>query len=415
MEDRKLKFIKNANKIFNNFYNYDKFIYINNLSKSIVTCPIHGDFEVKAASHTSKSKHCGCRKCWKEEQNNKLIEKHKEDFIKCRDAAFKYETKKEFKNNDKFLYEMSYRLGFIDDICSHMIKVGNLYHRCIYSYEFIELKAVYVGLTYDLFFRDKQHRYKENGPVYIFSKTNNVDIPNPKQLTDYINKDNASELEGKWLDKYKSEGWVILNKAKTGGLGGRNKHVNYTKKDCFEIASQYNKVSDCEKENFKVCQILRKKGWIKEAFPQVFDNFKIVCFNSNGNFCKEYDNPTSASIDLGISVSGISSCVTKNRGYTKNYQFMKYFDWVKKGSPNKIDKINFHRSNFVEIVQLSRNGEFLNEFKTIADAVKFLGRKERDRASLTKACKGRLKTAYGYKWMYKDDYNKMVDSEKPIQ
>ena len=38
------EFIEKANKIHNNFYNYSKFIYITGHTKSIIICPIHGEF-----------------------------------------------------------------------------------------------------------------------------------------------------------------------------------------------------------------------------------------------------------------------------------------------------------------------------------------------------------------------------------
>jgi hypothetical protein len=53
-------FITKACTKHNNFYNYNKSIYVNSCSKVIITCPIHGDFEQEAASHLSG---CGCKKC----------------------------------------------------------------------------------------------------------------------------------------------------------------------------------------------------------------------------------------------------------------------------------------------------------------------------------------------------------------
>ncbi|MDY0270444.1 DUF7487 domain-containing protein [Trichloromonas sp.] len=58
--DRKNKFIKLSNEKHNNFYKYDKINYINNKTKVIITCPIHGDFEQCPSSHL---KGYGCRKC----------------------------------------------------------------------------------------------------------------------------------------------------------------------------------------------------------------------------------------------------------------------------------------------------------------------------------------------------------------
>ena len=53
------QFIEEANKFHNNFYNYDKTVYVNNRSMITVHCPIHGDYTVQAKSHLSVK----CRKC----------------------------------------------------------------------------------------------------------------------------------------------------------------------------------------------------------------------------------------------------------------------------------------------------------------------------------------------------------------
>ena len=52
-----------ANEIHHGFFSYDKTIYTNARSKVIVTCPIHGDFEVKASNHLLGY---NCGKCEKE-------------------------------------------------------------------------------------------------------------------------------------------------------------------------------------------------------------------------------------------------------------------------------------------------------------------------------------------------------------
>ncbi len=394
MSERRNKFIKNGNKKFNNFYNYEKFIYECNTSKSIVECPIHGEFNVVAATHVSNSKYGGCHECLKLKRTNLYYED-------CKKIAFKYETRGDFQKNDVNFYQIAYRNGWLDEICSHMKKVGNMYKRCIYVYEFELLKFVYIGLTYDINIRDSQHRtLSTSSAVRDFSIKNDVKIPKIKKLTDYIKKEDASKLEGEILSKYEKKGWSILNRIKTGGLGG-NKGFLYTKEMCFEIAKQYSKVSDCEKENFKVCQILRKNNWIKEAFSHVFDKFKIVCFNSSGEFYKIYDNSTLAAIELKLNASVISKCTKGKTNYAGNYKFIKHGEWIKMGSPDKIAKINKRHINSVKVIQMSLNSEFLNEFESIADAVKFLDINENCRSSITKACRGRLKTAYGYKWKYK--------------
>lgn len=62
IESRFEKFKLKANKIHNNKYNYSKFIYINNCTRSIIICNIHGEFLQKAATHLCTN---GCQKCAK--------------------------------------------------------------------------------------------------------------------------------------------------------------------------------------------------------------------------------------------------------------------------------------------------------------------------------------------------------------
>lgn len=55
------EFIKKANMIHNNKYKYEKSVYKNTHSKIIITCKIHGDFEIRPSCHILKKR--GCQKC----------------------------------------------------------------------------------------------------------------------------------------------------------------------------------------------------------------------------------------------------------------------------------------------------------------------------------------------------------------
>ena len=57
------EFIEAANSVYSGFYSYDKCNYDGVGNKIIVTCPIHGDFTVKANNHLNGH---GCRKCKEE-------------------------------------------------------------------------------------------------------------------------------------------------------------------------------------------------------------------------------------------------------------------------------------------------------------------------------------------------------------
>lgn len=56
------EFIKKANKVYNNLYDYSKSIYINISTELIVICKIHKEFKIKPSIHL---RHSGCPKCSK--------------------------------------------------------------------------------------------------------------------------------------------------------------------------------------------------------------------------------------------------------------------------------------------------------------------------------------------------------------
>lgn len=62
-------FIKKASYVHNNYFSYEKTVYVNSNEKLIVTCPIHGDFEVKANNHLNGA---NCLKCKREKISHKI-------------------------------------------------------------------------------------------------------------------------------------------------------------------------------------------------------------------------------------------------------------------------------------------------------------------------------------------------------
>jgi hypothetical protein len=57
------EFIIRANEIHNGKYDYSKVNYINNRTKIIIICPIHGAFIQSPDIHISSPNYCGCPKC----------------------------------------------------------------------------------------------------------------------------------------------------------------------------------------------------------------------------------------------------------------------------------------------------------------------------------------------------------------
>ena len=93
-------FIQKANNIHNNFYNYSKVKYINNSTKVIIICPIHGEFLQTPGHHIDQQN--GCPKC-KSSKGEDTIE------IYLKNKNIIYEKQKSFPNCK---YKKSLRFDF---------------------------------------------------------------------------------------------------------------------------------------------------------------------------------------------------------------------------------------------------------------------------------------------------------------
>ena len=173
----------------------------------------------------------------------------KEKYI---EEALKYKTKTDFWKNSGRAYNVAIELNILDEICSHMELTGNLYKRCIYVYEFPDNSA-YIGLTFNI--KDRQRDHARKGTIYKYKKKTNL-IPEFKQLTEYIEVEEAQKLEGKYVDEYRKNGWNILNEVKTGGLGGSEIIWNIEK--CKEEALKYTKKRDFKTKSAGAYNAARK-------------------------------------------------------------------------------------------------------------------------------------------------------------
>ena len=182
---------------------------------------------------------------------------------KCAGIALKYKSRKEFSIGDYNAYSSARYNGWLDDICKHMIRLGDRKHKCIYSYEFPD-NYVYVGLTYNINVRDKSRRYEKKDAVMQYvSKTKLTPIL--KQLTDYVPVNIAIILEGEYLQKYVNDGWIALNRTKTGGIGGYNSVWNYNR--IKKIILEYNNLNEFMKNDIYLFEIAKNRKWLHSLFP----------------------------------------------------------------------------------------------------------------------------------------------------
>lgn len=161
----------------------------------------------------------------------------------CKAAALKYSKRSDFMTdkNDRRFYGYAKKNGWLDNICSHMRRVGNLKKRCVYVAVFDDDHSIYVGITCDVERRWQDHVSKENSSVHLHIQECGQK-PRFEKLTDYIDESEAARMEDEYVHKYTAEGWNVLNRVKAGALGAMT--PGYSKEEVLEHARQYHSLKD---------------------------------------------------------------------------------------------------------------------------------------------------------------------------
>ena len=260
-------FLQRAHEVHGDRYDYSKVEYIDSATKVCIVCKKHGDFWQLPSNHI---KGHGCVKC-RADGNTKY---NKEI---CLATARTCTSRVEFFNKYPGMVDCAKRNGWYEECCAHMGTRGNK-QRIIYAYEFEETHAAYIGLTFKMEVRNKRH-HKE-GAVFEYAKLHGAEIPKPKILTDYMDQEEASVQEGVWLKKYKDEGWKILNRFKTGSLGGQVL-LDYDIGKIEDSMRGYDKLDDWTKSHSSYREYIRQHNLdylLDKHFPdrmrRIYDDYE---------------------------------------------------------------------------------------------------------------------------------------------
>lgn len=204
----------------------------------------------------------------------------------CKLEALKYQTRSTFAKNSERAYNVSREKGWLDEICRHMIVVGNYYNKCIYACEFPN-NFVYVGLTYNFEERKSAHlnvNGKKLSSVTKFIIETNL-VPNIIRLTEYISTIEAIRLEEFYLKKYIQEGWYVLNQAKTGSIGGRP--IIWDFNNCKNEALKYETRNEFRVKSSGAYDAAHKHGWLNDITIHMLQYRKYEGFWTKVNCQKE--------------------------------------------------------------------------------------------------------------------------------
>lgn len=191
----------------------------------------------------------------------------------CKEHALKYEYLSDFLNECGGALH-TVRKNKWTELISHLKHKSSNQSRYIYAFEFPD-NHVYVGLTYNLEKRLSDHltTKKSKSPVLVHIEKTGLDFVFKKVYDEKFHKDIAGEMEDQTMVFYKNNGWVLLNKAKAGGLGSDKVKWSYEK-----IKQELNGVKTLtEAKNLlsaHVFTVIRKKGW--------WDDFITPLVNDTG-------------------------------------------------------------------------------------------------------------------------------------
>lgn len=393
----------------------------------------------------------GYRSLLKHENNTKKIlgcpecrqVYRKED---CAKAAKLFTSRSEFGRQRPGEYMKAMRMGWLDEVCAHMKVVGNRYRRCIYVYlfEVYGLKYVYVGLTAHLEKRDKEHRTKARSSVNKFALLHEVDIPSVQQVTNYLPKEEAAQKEGEVLKYYLSLGYIPINRTKTGGLGGHLLDEGYTYEQCLEKASRYRKRSEWKLKDYSTYYVASKYGWIDSIMPQnkpygnkdtrywtiercreaanecsTISEFREKYESAYVMVCKNnWNDVVFSNIPRQYPPTGFTIEIIKEKlkGYSSTSDFVKenpaMLNWL--GHQGiRLTEIatseQMHNSRIgtgtKPIVQCDMEGNFVAEYNSAREPIGFSYKK------ISACCNGKNKSHKGYKWFFKQDYEREHSKE----
>ncbi len=191
------------------------------------------------------------------------------NYENCYYEAKKYKSRSEFKFGNNSAYNSARKHGWLKHYVWHKDERFDLYKDkidCVYSYEFVDQNAVYVGRTLmkTKKRRDRDHVFQLDS-VSAFAKQNDIAVPEMKVLEYDLTIKEGAEREGWWIEKYRSDGWIILNRTTAGSIGmlGKN-HSKYTYEVCYEEALKYKLRGDFAKGSPSAYNVAWKKKWLDD-------------------------------------------------------------------------------------------------------------------------------------------------------
>ena len=263
---------------------------------------------------------------------------------------------------------------------------------------------VYIGqTTRTIDIRWKQHLNNINHvDTHLYRAMKNYG-PENFSIEKIEETENLDEREIYWIQYYDS-----FNNGYNMTLGGKG----------FGRQIDYNKIITLWNNGMSINDISKKTGYANQHISNALRTMNIdeasikkqglqvtikkrsipvYQFDLTGKFIQRYDSVTIAGEINNISKIHINECCKKIAISAGGYLWS-YSDHIDEDIILK--KQNIKQGGNLKkraVNQYDKQGNYLNTFISIADAAKSVGGSP---ANITNVCKGKTKTAYGYKWSY---------------
>jgi len=362
--------IKNTNRKPKNYWNYQHSL------EAALMCETRSEFSKKYSQAYDVAR----KNEWLEDfcKHMRIIRPSNDywNYEHCLEVAKLCQIRSEFHRRFHTAFIISKNNGWLDDMYKHM-KESNRNNKIwsIYSYVFYfnNIKYAYVGVTDNLKRRKYEHLNKNssNSSVFEFICKNNINKNDIIYNVEFINIDSeniASNLEIKYENKYKEDGYILLNKIKAGNLGGNGK--KWTIEKCIELINSCKTVNEFIKKYYGAYSYIRKhklqellfKNLKYNKMPNNYWTYemcieKVYLCKSYSEFVKQYSGAYSSSVRNNW-IDEFSKILNKKNIKPKNYW---QYDNCKNAANNCINKEEFY-NKYPGAFSASNKNNWLNEF-----------------------------------------------------